>query len=337
MKRNPSVVVAAVTAGALLFAACGSSSNSGKNNSSGSKENVTVAIPASSAAASFIQLAVAAKLTNRYGVNVTLDTSIPPPNTPAALVSGSVQASALTSTATQAHGKGLPVINVVNTGTHAPFVMLGAPGLKTVQDLAGKSIVTSAPTDTPGTETRRILAKAGIASKVKVISVASVPGRSALFDGGQAGAIYEALNLALKDQAKRPGSTIIGDNTGLPATPADGLAVTQQYLKSHSNTVLGLVKACIAAANMMRNDPTKAAPYLKKIYSLNDSEVKQFLDQQRVSLVTTGVPTDAAYANQADLFNAQPKKDITWTAAKVRESWDTTLAEQGAKELGLSG
>jgi ABC-type nitrate/sulfonate/bicarbonate transport system substrate-binding protein len=336
VKRNPSIAVGVAAAGALLLTACSSSGSSGGGASTGPKTvNVTVAIPASSAAASFIQLAVAAKLTNKYGVNVTLNTSIPPPNTPAALVSGSIQAAALTSTATQANGKGLPVINVVNTGTHAPFVMLGKAGLTSVKDLAGKSVVTSAPTDTPGTETRRILTNAGIADKVKIISVASVPGRSALFDGGQADAIYEALNLALKDQAKRPGSTIIGDNTVLPATPADGLAVTKSYLAGHRTAVLGLVKACIAAADMMRNDPSKAAPYLKKIYSLNDAQVAQFLNRQKASLVTTGVPTEAAYANQAALFNAQPKHAITWTEAKVKASWQTNLALQGAKELGL--
>jgi ABC-type nitrate/sulfonate/bicarbonate transport system substrate-binding protein len=77
--------------------------------------------------------------------------------------------------------------------------------------------------------------------------VASVPGRSALFDGGQANAIYEALNLALQDAAKRPGSTIIGDNQNLPGTPADGLAVTRTYLAANKSTVLALVKACMQA------------------------------------------------------------------------------------------
>ena len=338
MKRYPSVAVAAGAVAAVVLSGCSSSSGAGGNPNGGgdaASAKVSVAIPASSAAASFIQLAVASGLTKKYGVDVTLNASVPPPNTPAALVSGSIQAAALTSTATQANGKGLPVINVVNTGTHAPFVMLGGPGLKSVKDLAGKSIVTSAPTDTPGTETRRILASAGVANSAKVISVASVPGRSALFDSGQADAIYEALNLALKDQAKRPGSTIIGDNTVLPETPADGLAVTKKYLAGHRSTVLGLVKACIAAADMMKNDPAKAAPFLKKIYELNDSEVQQFLDRQKASLVTNGVPTDAAYTNQADLFNAQPKQTISWTADKVKASWDTSLAQQAASQLGL--
>lgn len=354
MKRYTMGVVAAAAAVAVLASGCsssGSKSSSGNGGGSsqsasdaattggggggGSTTKITIAIPASSAAASFIQLAVAAGLTKKYGLDVTLNSSITPPNTPAALVSGSIQAAALTSTATQANGKGLPVINVVNTGTHAPFVMLGAPGLKTVADLAGKKVVTSAPTDTPGTETQRILQNAGVANSAKVISVASVPGRSALFDSGQADAVYEALNLALKDQAKRPGSTIIGDNTGLPITPADGLSVTKSFLASNQTAVLGLVKACIEASNMMANQPAQATPYLEQIYSLSASEVGQFLTRQKASLVTNGVPDPAGYQNQADLFNAQPKQSIKWTAAKVQASWDTTLATQAAKALGL--
>lgn len=318
---------------AILVAGCGFSSTDSPAGKAGQPE-VTIAIPAKSAAASFIQLAVAAGLTRKNGVDVALKTSIPPANTPAALVSGSIQAAALTSTATQANGKGIPVINVVNTGSHAPFVMLGAPGIRQIRDLAGKSVVTSPPADTPGTETQRILQAAGVAGQTKIIPVTSVPGRSALFDSGKADAIYEALNLALKDAEKRPGSDIIGDNRNLPVTPADGLAVTKSYLASHKSTVLGLVKSCMQASYMMKYQPAKASPYLQKIYNLNAAEAGQFLARQQQSLVVTGQPTQAAYANQADLFNRQPGQKIQWTGAKVMASWDTALAVQADKELG---
>jgi ABC-type nitrate/sulfonate/bicarbonate transport system substrate-binding protein len=335
MKRYTWGAVAVGAAVALVTSACSSSHGSNPSGKSGGgSSSMKIAIPANSAAASFIQLAVAAGLTKKHGVDVTLNTSITPPNTPAALVSGSIQGSALTSTATQANGKGLPVINVVNTGTHAPFVMLGGPDIKSVNDLDGKKVVTSAPTDTPGTETVRILKDAGV--DAQIVSVASVPGRSALFVSGQADAVYEALNLALKDQAKRPGSTIIGDNTKLAVTPADGIAVTKTYLASHRDAVDGLVKACIEAANMMKNQPAQATPYLEKIYDLSASEVAQFLDRQKASLVTNGVPTEEAYANQAELFNAQPKQSVDWTAGKVQASWDTSLAVAAAKTLGFS-
>ncbi|MBO0701054.1 MAG: ABC transporter substrate-binding protein [Zavarzinella sp.] len=336
MVRNKWHFLAAGFVIPLAVTGCGSSSSTTSDPAkAGTSAKVTIAIPAKSAAASFIQLAVAAGLTSKNGVNVTLQTSIPPASTPAALVSGSIQAAALTSTATQANGKGIPVINVVNTGTHAPFVMLGGPGLKQISNLAGKSVVTSAPTDTPGTETHRILLAAGMADKTKTIPVASVPGRSALFDSGKADAIYEALNLALKDAEKRPGSTIIGDNETLPATPADGLAVTKSYLASHKSTVLGLVKACMQASDMMKNHPDQASPYLQKIYDLNPNEAKQFLDRQKKSLVVTGQPAASAFTNQADLFNKQPNQKIQWTPAKVAASWDTSLAVQAGKELGL--
>lgn len=346
MKRYRWCVAAAGAVVALVVTGC--SSASGPTSTSGSSTStagnaaaagnspakVTIAIPAGSAAASFIQLAVAAGLTKENGLDVTLITTVAPPDTPAALESGSIQASALTSTATQANAKGLPVVNVVNTGTHAPLVLLGAPGVKTISDLKGKTVVTSAPTDTPGTETAQLLKNAGIASSVKVVSVASVPGRSALFDSGQADAVYEALNLALKDEAKRPGSSIIGDNTSLLPTPADGLAVTKSFLASHQATVSALVKSCIQASVMMKNNPAQAAPYLMKIYGLNNDQVQQFLQRQSASLITTGVPVDAGYANQAKLFNAQPTNKTQWTAAKVQASWDTTIAKTVAQQLG---
>lgn len=341
MKRNRWCLGAGAAIVALVAAACGSSPGSGgpnpggPSNSGGGTTKVTIAIPADSAAASFIQLAVDAGLTEKYGLDVTLNTTIAPPNTPAALMSGSVQASALTSTATQASAKGLQVVNVVNTGTHAPLVMLGAPGLKSINDLNGKSVVTSTPTDTPGTETQQLLKNAGLTNSTKVISVPTVPGRSALFKSGQADAVYEALNLALKDGADRPGSSIISDNTSLPATPADGLAVTKAYLAQNQAVVTGLVKASIEAANMMKNQPEQAAPHLAKIYDLNPAQVDQFLQLQKGSLVTTGIPTDQEYSNQADLFNSQPNNNVHWTSTMVQSSWDTTIATAAAKQLGL--
>lgn len=335
MKRNRWRLVAGAAIVAIVAAACGTSGGSGGPTEGGGTTKVTIAIPADSAAASFIQLAVEAGLTKKYGLDVTLNASIAPPNTPPALISGSIQAAALTSTATQANAKGSPVVNVVNTGTHAPLVMLGAPGLKSVDDLKGKSVVTSTPTDTPGTETQQILKNAGLTDSVKVISVPTVPGRSALFKSGQADAVYEALNLALKDEAGRQGSAIIGDNTSLPITPADGLAVTKSYLASNRAVVAGLVKACIESANMMKNQPQQAAPYLAKIYGLTPEQVDQFLQLQKASLVTTGVPPEQAYANQAELFNAQPNNNVQWTSGTVQSSWDTSVATTAAKELGL--
>ena len=85
---------------------------------------------------------------------------------------------------------------------------------------------------------------------------------------------------------------------------------------------------------MMKNTPAQAAPYLKTIYGLNDNQVQQFLQRQDASLIITGVPAAANYANQAKLFNAQPSHTIQWTAATVQASWDTTIATTVAQQLG---
>ncbi|MGX7677720.1 ABC transporter substrate-binding protein [Jatrophihabitans sp. DSM 45814] len=338
--------VAAVAAVATLLTACSSatkssssdSAASGSGASSGSLTKLTVGIPANSAAAAFIQLAVEAGLTTAAGLDVTLNSNLPPANTPAALVSGSIQASALTSAATQASSKGIPVINVLATASHAPFVMVAGPGISSLSQLAGKKVVTSAATDTPGTETKEILTNAGIADQVKVIPVGTVPGRSALFVSKQADAIYEALNLALQDAAKRPGSTIIADNSSIPSTPSDGLAFTTSYLKKNRATALALVTACMQAANMIKNQPATASPHLMKIYNLTSDEVGQFIKYQKDSIVISGVPSQTSFDNQAALFKSQAGSDskVDWTSDLVAKSWDTSVATDAAKTLNYS-
>ena len=69
---------------------------------------------------------------------------------------------------------------------------------------------------------------------------------------------------------------------------------------------------------MMKNTPAQAAPYLKTIYGLNDNQVQQFLQRQTASLVITGVPADANYANQAKLFNAQPSHTCSGPRPRCR-------------------
>jgi ABC-type nitrate/sulfonate/bicarbonate transport system substrate-binding protein len=171
-----------------------------------------------------------------------------------------------------------------------------------------------------------------------VVAVGTVPGRSALFVSKQADGIYEALNLALKDAEKRPGSTIIADNSTIPATPSDGLAFTTAYIKNNRDTAVALVKACIEAADMIKNQPDKAAPYLAKIYDLNADEVQQFIKYQKDSIVVSGQPDPSTFANQAQLFNSQPKagQKINWTQDLIAQSWDTTLAADATKALGKS-
>ena len=320
-----------------LATACGSSSDSAASvGGHPGPTKLTVGIPANSAASAFLQLAVEAGLTKDEGLDVKLNSSLPPANTPAALVSDSIQASTLTSAASLAHAKGIPVVNVLTTAAHAPFVLLAGPGIESTGQLAGKSVVTSAATDTPGTETTHILSKAGVLDKTKVISVGTVPGRSALFVSKKADAIYEALNLALKDEAKVPGSKIIDDNSSLEATPADGLTFAESYLKDHRDDAVALVKASLRAANMIKNEPTKAAPYLKKIYSLNDDEVAQYLKYQKDAIFITGQPQQGWLDNQAKLFGEQPStgKKVDWTAQEVAKSWDTSLASEATKSLG---
>lgn len=324
----------------LLTTACGSSSDKpAASGASGGTTKMTIGIPANSAASAFLQLAVTSGLTKKYGLDVTLDSSVPPANTPAALVSGSISASALTSAATMARAKGIPVVNVLATATHAPFVMLAGPGITTLGQLAGKTVVTSAPTDAPGTETNEILKNAGIASSVKVLGVGTVPGRSALFISKQADAIYEALNLALKDQEKRPGSTIIADNGSIPTTASDGIAVTQSYLAKNRPQVLALVKACLEAVNMLKNNPDQAAPFMEKVYNLNADEFAQFVKFQKDSIDITGQPDPAEFQNQATLFAGQPSAGgtkVNWTSDLVKQSWDTTVAADAAAALGYA-
>jgi ABC-type nitrate/sulfonate/bicarbonate transport system substrate-binding protein len=344
------VAAAAVSAGVLALAACGSSgSGAGGGGGStgaaptgsgnGSLTKVTIATPANSAASAFAYVAKDAGFFKQNGLDVSFNTAIAPSATAAALVKGTIQATALTGTATTAHQKGLPVVNVVVTGTRAPFVMLGGPGIKSLSQLAGKTIVTSPVFGSLGAASNDLLTKSGLKGKVKLIELDQVNAKSALFTAGKADAIFEPLNVAMDDQAKRAGSTILSGPDSLSVTPVNGFAVTEAFLKSKPQVVKALVKSALQATNLMKNERSKATALIEKEFKLSADNAKKFLDFQAPSLVLSGVPTQQAFQNLADQYNAQPATDgtkVNWTAQMVADSWDTTIATETAKELGYS-
>lgn len=340
------LAVGAVAAATCLsmVAACGSSGGSGDTKGGGSGSaaltKVVIATPANSAASAFLYVALGAGYFKANGLDVSLNSSIAPPSTPAALTKGSVQATALTGTATTARQAGLPLVNIVETATHAPFVILANKGINSVTDLVGKTLITSPAFGSLGAASNDILTRAGVNGKVKLVTLDAVPAKSALYVAGKGDAIFEALNNAMDDRDKVPGSTIITSADASSSVPANGLAVTESYLKDHANTVKALIKSCLQAANMIKNDQAGAAKLIATAFKLSDADAKQFVEFQAPSIDLSGAPSQEAFQNQADQYNSQPaqagKQKVNWTAQMVASSWDTTLAKQVAKELGYS-
>lgn len=333
------VVTSLGLAAASGATACGTSTSgasSGPQAGGGlSKSNLTIAVPGISAASAFLEVAGRSGIFKENGLDVTLTSGVKPPDTPAAMIRGSIDGGSLTGTATKAHAKGLPVVNVVATATHEPFVLMATSGIRSLQDLVGKSIVTSAPTDTPGTQTAQLLRRAGLTGKVKVIGLTSTAAESALFVSKQADAEYVALNQALNDSLKRTGATIIMDNSSLPKTPSDGIAVAQSFISAHPDTVQALVKSCLQAAHMMKAEPAKAAPYVEKAYHLNASQAQQFLQFQGKN-IDLAPPSQQEFKQVAAGYSKAPNSGVNWTSNLVAQSWDTKFEVKALKELGYS-
>ncbi len=341
---------------ALLTTACGSSNPdsqgpstpSGNDVAQGSQSvapsesapakdlgSLQIATPGVAASSSFVFVARDAGIFKANGLDVTIATGIAPPDTPAALIRGSIQAAAFTGTTTKARAKGLGVVNVIATATHEPFVLLAAPGIKTLQDLVGKSIVTGTPTQTPGTQTANLVKAAGLTDKIKVVGLTSTAATSAMFISGQADAEYVALNQAITDSGKRSGSTIILDNSSLPDMPAVGLGVAQKLVDDKPEVVSALVKSSLQAAHMMKNEPDKAAPYIEKEFDLTHDQAMNFLKAMAENIVLTS-PTDAEFANLAEEYSNLPDQTITWTAELIAKTWDTSFQDKHVQELGYA-
>lgn len=191
----------------------------------------------------------------------------------AGLTSGSMQVVILPSnTAANLYNKGmgLGMVNAMTGGLN--FVSTLDPSIKTVADLAGRSIALPFRNDTPDILLRRLLAEAGVAEADVTIAPAGTPIEAVqllLTGRADAAVLPEPATTMAEMRALQAGRQVLraidiqadwGKITGLgPMVPQAGLAVTTDFDADHPGAVEAIQAAIEATLPKVLADPLAAA------------------------------------------------------------------------------
>jgi len=293
---------------------------------------VTFALPGASVDWGFLYLANRAGYFRDNGIKVTFDTVSVPAIVPG-LVSGTFQATPLTGTVLRAALGGAPVVDVMTVENRDDAGLGVAPGISSVAQLAGKTIVTSPVGSSPYVTLKQLLVKAGVFGKVNILSLGTETAQETAFISGQAQAIFLSFDNVVTAVSKVRGAKILV--TPLQAGPTggySGLAVSRSFLVQHGTVVLGLIKSILEGVKLVLTQPARTEKLIQSLFGYTKAQAKLLYNDIIHVYQLNPVPTKAELANDAALTSLSTGKSLS--EADIASFWSTTMAARAYKELG---
>jgi NitT/TauT family transport system substrate-binding protein len=324
---------------AASIAACSSSggdSNGGgaASSAAGGKSltNVTVATPGPSSAFGFLWVAQDEGIFAKFGLNVKIETVSNAAQIPG-LAKGSFQFIPQSGTTERAVLQGQSVVNVLSALTNATSALVVRPGINSLADLKGKSIATASAISTPTLLAKAYLAKNGLGTSVKLVSLQNEQAQETVFTSGQADGLFLNLDSVVKAQGMVPGSKILvtPEQMGVAPGAQAGLGTSKSFLASNPDTVKAMIGATLAATKFSLQHPDATIAIYAKEFDTTTAEAKTIYNEIKPYIVLRPTPTDAEL--QANAASDSKSFGKTVTLGDVKQAWNTSLAEQEFKAL----
>ncbi|HTQ01508.1 MAG TPA: ABC transporter substrate-binding protein [Casimicrobiaceae bacterium] len=166
------------------------------------------------------------------------------------------------------------IILIVDTSNGAD-VVVGRRGMKSMRDLAGKSVAVESSALGAFVLSRALTLNKMQAGDVNVVHLESNEQPSAFEKGQVDGAVTFDPYTA---QFQRAGASTLFDSSQIPGEIVDLLAVRESVLKSHPNAIQALLTGWFAALDYMKREPADAAQRMGK---RQQTSGEQFLAAQR--------------------------------------------------------
>lgn len=213
---------------------------------------------------------------------------LPSPAVPAALTKGDVDFTNQPSAALAGASKGLPLKTVLQLWKEAPWAVVGKPELKSLNDLKGKIVATTATGSSPYLYLQAALKKIGMdmRSDVKVVSTRGTEDSYAFLIGGQADAVV--LSPPFDAQAETKGFSRVADIGSALQIPYTGLGTTAPFIASHRPQVIALIRSLLDANRWLQAHAAAAADLAVEHIGVTPDVAKRAIDHVLPMLSDTG-------------------------------------------------
>jgi NitT/TauT family transport system substrate-binding protein len=220
---------------------------------------------------------------------------------------------------------GLPVRIVMSAMDGSDHYLVTSPGIKTVEDLKGKTFGISSFGGTPHSEAIMILRKHGM-NPEKDVTFLQIGGSATRYTALETGSVQAVMLVPpFNNFAQKRGFNQLLSFNEIMKIPLGGLATHTQRLKEKPDETVKMIKAILKATDYIRTSKAEVLSYIEAKWGIKESDVRESIYRDITGLYSrNGIAPDETMKNVVQLVrDARKMKDdvplsnvVDWSFAR---------------------
>jgi NitT/TauT family transport system substrate-binding protein len=254
-----------------------------------------------------------------------------------ALLAGEIDAAGIAGSAMRAAARGAPLKAILFPYSRSLVVLMGAPGIKRVQDLKGKVVGTTGPGATTELAASMVLQNHGMDPK-KDVTFMNIGGAETSVLAMRNGTIHaRAFNPDAAVLLKKQGFTELGVLADMGPWPWAGYSTSDAHLASRRDKLKRWTRAMVKSLQFIltRKEETFKIAQAEFNHPRDVTEGAAEICMKAIDPQNPGGVSDDAMRQNIDLTITQPLK--LSASPPLAQLVDFSLLREVQKELGISG
>ena len=254
-----------------------------------------------------------------------------------ALLAGEIDVAGIAGSSMRAAARGAPLKAILFPYSRSLFVLMGAPGIKRVQDLKGKVIGTTGPGATTELAASMVLQHHGMDPK-KDVTFMNIGGAETSVIAMRNGTIHaRAFNPDAAVLLKKQGFTELGVLADMGPWPWAGYSTSDAHLANRRDKLKRWTRAMVKSLEYIRTrkDETLKIAQAEFNHPRDVTESAAEICMKAIDAQNPGGATDDAMRKNIDLTITQPLK--LSASPPLAQLVDFSLLREIHKELGIPG
>ena len=254
-----------------------------------------------------------------------------------ALLAGEIDVAGIAGSSMRAAARGAPLKAILFPYSRSLFVLMGAPGIKRVQDLKGKVIGTTGPGATTELAASMVLQHHGMDPK-KDVTFMNIGGAETSVIAMRNGTIHaRAFNPDAAVLLKKQGFTELGVLADMGPWPWAGYSTSDAHLANRRDKLKRWTRAMVKSLEFIRTrkDETFKIAQAEFNHPRDVNESAAEICMKAIDAQNPGGATDDAMRKNIDLTITQPLK--LSASPPLAQLVDFSLLREIHKELGIPG
>lgn len=254
-----------------------------------------------------------------------------------ALLAGEIDVAGIAGSSMRAAARGAPLKAILFPYSRSLFVLMGAPGIKRVQDLKGKVIGTTGPGATTELAASMVLQHHGMDPK-KDVTFMNIGGAETSVIAMRNGTIHaRAFNPDAAVLLKKQGFTELGVLADMGPWPWAGYSTSDAHLANRRDKLKHWTRAMVKSLEFIRTrkDETFKIAQAEFNHPRDVTESAAEICMKAIDAQNPGGATDDAMRKNIDLTITQPLK--LSASPPLAQLVDFSLLREIHKELGIPG